>query len=704
MRSFFRLASAWSMVAVVLLAATPALAQTTITTSTTVSGTVSYAGLTVGGASPGPTLTIDTGAAITATRSDASSFIVGTQANQYATVIQNGGSVVVGGGTGSIGQLYLGQHLTSGNTGYTGSASYTLNAGTITLGSGTSASGILGIGRSSDATFTQNGGLITAYRNNVLLFIGSAGNGSYSITSGTFEGIGSAGPAAGLGIASNAGVSSSGTLTINGAGATVAVQPSGANLTARGGTATVNLLNGTLALNGEVTRGVAGSGQTPGTVSFTLGGGTLRPYDANLVVGSSTATNTAAFDITLAANSLSTITGVGWKSGTSTVTIASPIVGSGSIQFTGGTVSLTATNTYSGATTITGTNTTLALGANGTLASSPTIRVGNAGSSGAVLDLTAKTGTFTFTSGRTVAGIGTINIGSGKTVSSAGIWAPGNSIGSNAVTGNLLLSGTSQFELGTPGSSTSSPGLSDFTAVSGTLTLGGALQLVNNAGADGNGSAAGGVYRLFTYGAVSGSYASVTTNPSATTVTGLGNISYGGSGTAAGQGVFLTVYDRAVASFGSGPTALTSLTLDFLSVNQGDTVSPQTFNLYNLLQTAGFTADLALLSITPDVGNTGALTTNLATFNSLASGTFNSWQASVNTSNQGTFTNTWTLQFKSSNGGTVYANDTPQTLTLTTNVIVVPEPGAIALAGIGIAAAAYTLRRRSRSLGARSAC
>jgi hypothetical protein len=69
----------------------------------------------------------------------------------------------------------------------------------------------------------------------------------------------------------------------------------------------------------------------------------------------------------------------------------------------------------------------------------------------------------------------------------------------------------------------------------------------------------------------------------------------------------------------------------------------------------------------------------------------------VDTANQGTFSNTWTLQFKSSNGGTVYGGDTSQTLTLTTSVIVVPEPGAIALAGIGIAAAAWALRRpRSR--------
>jgi len=480
-----------------------------------------------------------------------------------------------------------------------------------------------------------------------------------------------------------------------------------------------------------------------------------------------------------------------------------------------GLLTLSGSTSYSGSTIVKGG--TLALGSAGSFSASPTITVGDAGSSGAVLNLTAKSGTFAFTSSQTVGGIGTLSIGSGKTVSVAGIWAPGNSIGSNTVTGNLSLSGTSQFELGTPGTSTSAPGTSDFTSVSGTLTLGGALTLLDNAGANGNGSAAGGVYRLFTYGnAVSGSYASVTTNPTATTRTSLSNISYGGSGTAAGQGVFLSVYnlaagsvasgttvnfgtvlkntplsqtlsitntatnnsfseklgtafgastglasgsgswsllsaggtstalsvllssgsagpasgsqtvnytsdgagssglaavgvgsqtvnlaatilDPAVASFGAGPGATTSLLLDFLTVNQGDVVSPQSFSLYNLLQTAGYTADLALLSITPAGGNNAALTTNLATFNSLAAGSFNSWQASVSTANAGTFSNSWTLSFKSSNGGTAYSADTAQVLTLTTNVIVVPEPAAIALAMGGVSALAFTLVRRRRA-------
>lgn len=209
-----------------------------------------------------------------------------------------------------------------------------------------------------------------------------------------------------------------------------------------------------------------------------------------------------------------------------------------------GSLTLSGTSyTYVGNTTISGG--TLALGANATIVNSPVITVGDAGSSGAVLDLTSKTGTFTFGPSQTVQGVGTINFGVSKTVAAQGIWAPGNSIGSNAVTGNLSLSGTSQFELGTPGTSAASPGTADFTAVSGTLALGGNLALLDNSGSNSQGSYGAGSYRLFAAPALSGTFASVTAPVGAAT-TRVGMVYT--AGTASGQGVFANVYNLASAT------------------------------------------------------------------------------------------------------------------------------------------------------------
>ncbi|MGB7736405.1 MAG: hypothetical protein WBL72_22205 [Thermoguttaceae bacterium] len=187
---------------------------------------------------------------------------------------------------------------------------------------------------------------------------------------------------------------------------------------------------------------------------------------------------------------------------------------------------------------------------------------------GAVVDLTAKTSPFSFGGGQTVKGYGTINIGSGKTINLAGggTWAPGGSIGTLSVTGNLdLTGGTAAIELGTPGTSHASAGLSDGTAVSGNLTLGGTLNLIDNAGAGGSGSAGVGSYKLFTYsGSESGSFASITGWGASSKHIAVVNVP-------ADLAVYLDSYDYATANTLATP-------INFGSIHAGGSFGTQPFN------------------------------------------------------------------------------------------------------------------------------
>ena len=107
---------------------------------------------------------------------------------------------------------------------------------------------------------------------------------------------------------------------------------------------------------------------------------------------------------------------------------------------------LSGANTYTGATTIKAG--TLKLNTSTSIGSSPTITVGDAGSSGAVLDVT--TAGFTVGASQTLGGIGTI-LATGKTVTASGTISAGNSVGTLTVDGGTLaLDGTTDFifELG----------------------------------------------------------------------------------------------------------------------------------------------------------------------------------------------------------------------------------------------------------------
>ncbi len=112
-----------------------------------------------------------------------------------------------------------------------------------------------------------------------------------------------------------------------------------------------------------------------------------------------------------------------------------------------GTLNLNAANSYTGDTTVKAG--TLKLGASGTIASANII-VGDADSSGTVLDVTAKSA-FSIGGTQTLKGIGTVNIGAGKTVTIDGNHSVGNAgagggVGTQTVTGNLSYGSTSLFE------------------------------------------------------------------------------------------------------------------------------------------------------------------------------------------------------------------------------------------------------------------
>ena len=147
-------------------------------------------------------------------------------------------------------------------------------------------------------------------------------------------------------------------------------------------------------------------------------------------------------------------------------TFGSQITGTTSVLKTGsGTITLTAANSYSGATTIQ--QGTLTIGVGGSISNSTSLIVGDAGSSGALLNVSALTSGFTIGSTQTLMGIGTVVTGTGaaKTTNN-GILAPGNSIGTLNVTGDYAFGGTSIYQVET------SPTSSDKIAISGAASIG----------------------------------------------------------------------------------------------------------------------------------------------------------------------------------------------------------------------------------------
>jgi len=171
--------------------------------------------------------------------------------------------------------------------------------------------------------------------------------------------------------------------------------------------------------------------------------------------------------------------------GTNAVTFSGAMSGSGGITKVGtGRVIISGSNSYTGATTISAGK----LSVNGYIGAGSSVTVQSGGTLGG--------------SGTTA---GTV------TVQSGGHFAPGNSISTTFQTGALTLNAgaSSDIELGTA-SNISASSVNDRVTVNGALNLGGILNLIDNVGANGNGSAGAGSYLIFTGATgVSGSFSSI---------------------------------------------------------------------------------------------------------------------------------------------------------------------------------------------------
>ena len=328
--------------------------------------------------------------------------------------------------------------------------------------------------------------------------------------------------------------------TINNGGQLFTVNQTGAGsyagvIAGSGGFTLGSLSTNTLTLSGTNTYSggtTVSAGTLTGSGVSPLGAttGTLTVSNLNTNAGTAVVLNLSTTAATTTGSLSGTINTA--TSGTNTATInnggrlftvnqagagsyAGVIAGSGGFtlgSLSSNSLTLSGTHTYSGATAVSAGK--LTISSAGSINSTSAIAIGagefNYNSATALSKSVSFSGT-----GGTLSGSGTItpavNVTAGNTL------APGNSIGTLSFGTGLTVAGTYAVQLGTPGA-TPAAGLSDRTVVTGNLTLtGSTLSLSDNAGANSQGSAGTGAYRLMTYtGTLTDTFGSVTNPLSAT--------------------------------------------------------------------------------------------------------------------------------------------------------------------------------------------
>ncbi|MCX7411849.1 MAG: autotransporter-associated beta strand repeat-containing protein [Planctomycetia bacterium] len=279
-----------------------------------------------------------------------------------------------------------------------------------------------------------------------------------------------------------------GTLQIGGGGLTGALSSSSAITGSTGATLAFNRSNtitqGTdfnSVIGGGINVRQLGSGTLVlnGTNTYT---GTTTVNQGTLQIGGGSTTGalasssaiTGSTGATLAFNRSNTITqGTDFNS----------VIGGGINvrQLGSGTLVLNGANTYTGTTSVNAG--TLALTSLGSFANSSSIIVGDAGSSAAVLDLTAKAAGFSIGADQLLGGGGTVRLASSGTLNVLGTFSPGNSPGLFTYdAGTTVLSGTTLMEIfGTSRATSPSHGTGFYDAVdvvnNGILQFGGNLTL-----------------------------------------------------------------------------------------------------------------------------------------------------------------------------------------------------------------------------------